>query len=182
MVAFVQVYPSSLLKLLYGNSESQVTEDGKNAVLNGIPDWVYERKIQLQPGIGVQRRQYDGCMYASTNRDTLLLLPLFTGRSPHLRRFDDYQAINLQVSENGISQFEGEAARSTQVAYHYAAASGCRRIPYIIHFFQRCRQTGHHDAERHQVASTFIRQSPATIPQTGGTRQIASSHQRRCFR
>ena len=41
MVAFVRDNNIYLVKLLYGNSESQVTEDGKrNQVLNGIPDWV----------------------------------------------------------------------------------------------------------------------------------------------
>ena len=31
---------------MFGNSESQVTKDGKfNEVLNGIPDWVYEEEF-----------------------------------------------------------------------------------------------------------------------------------------
>ena len=34
------------MKLLFGNSESQVTKDGEyNKVLNGIPDWVYEEEF-----------------------------------------------------------------------------------------------------------------------------------------
>ena len=38
MIAFVRDNNIFLVKLLYGNSESQVTEDGKqNMVLNGIP-------------------------------------------------------------------------------------------------------------------------------------------------
>ncbi len=46
MVAFVRDNNIFLVKTLYGNSESQVTEDGKqNAVLNGIPDWVYEEEF-----------------------------------------------------------------------------------------------------------------------------------------
>ena len=45
-VAFVRDNNIFLVKLLYGNSESQVTEDGKrNEVLNGIPDWVYEEEF-----------------------------------------------------------------------------------------------------------------------------------------
>ena len=43
MIAFVRNNNIFLVKLLYGNSESQITEDGKqNSVINGIPDWVYE--------------------------------------------------------------------------------------------------------------------------------------------
>jgi dipeptidyl-peptidase-4 len=43
MVAFVRQNNLFLVKLLFNNSESQITEDGKfNYVLNGIPDWVYE--------------------------------------------------------------------------------------------------------------------------------------------
>ena len=46
MIAFVRDNNIFLVKLLYGNSESQVTEDGKqNSVLNGIPDWVYEEEF-----------------------------------------------------------------------------------------------------------------------------------------
>lgn len=36
------------MKLLFGNSESQVTKDGEyNKVLNGIPDWVYEEEFSF---------------------------------------------------------------------------------------------------------------------------------------
>ena len=46
MIAFVRNNNIFLVKLLYGNSESQVTEDGKqNMVINGIPDWVYGRRV-----------------------------------------------------------------------------------------------------------------------------------------
>ena len=48
MIAFVRNNNIFLVKLLYGNSESQVTEDGKqNEVLNGIPDWVYEEEFSF---------------------------------------------------------------------------------------------------------------------------------------
>lgn len=47
-MAFVRDNNIFLVKLLYGNSESQVTEDGKqNEVLNGIPDWVYEEEFSF---------------------------------------------------------------------------------------------------------------------------------------
>ena len=45
-IAFVRDNNIYLVKLLFGNSESQVTKDGKfNEVLNGIPDWVYEEEF-----------------------------------------------------------------------------------------------------------------------------------------
>ena len=45
-IAFVRDNNIHLVKLLFGNSESQVTKDGEyNKVLNGIPDWVYEEEF-----------------------------------------------------------------------------------------------------------------------------------------
>jgi dipeptidyl-peptidase-4 len=47
-VAFVRNNNIFLVKLLFGNSESQVTKDGEyNKVLNGIPDWVYEEEFSF---------------------------------------------------------------------------------------------------------------------------------------
>lgn len=46
MIAFVRDNNLFLVKLLFGNSESQITKDGKfNEVLNGIPDWVNEEEF-----------------------------------------------------------------------------------------------------------------------------------------
>ena len=48
MIAFVRDNNIHLVKLMFGNSESQVTTDGKfNEVLNGIPDWVYEEEFTM---------------------------------------------------------------------------------------------------------------------------------------
>ena len=50
MVAFMRDNNIFLVKLLFGNSESQVTEDGKrNAIINGVPDWVYDMPNILAP-------------------------------------------------------------------------------------------------------------------------------------
>lgn len=47
-IAFVRNNNIYLVKLLFGNSESQVTKDGEyNHVLNGIPDWVYEEEFSF---------------------------------------------------------------------------------------------------------------------------------------
>ena len=46
MVAFVRDNNVYLVKLLYNNSESQITKDGEfNKVINGKPDWVYEEEF-----------------------------------------------------------------------------------------------------------------------------------------
>lgn len=46
MIAFVRENNLFLVKLLFNNSESQVTKDGEyNKVLNGIPDWVNEEEF-----------------------------------------------------------------------------------------------------------------------------------------
>lgn len=45
-IAFVRDNNLFLVKLLFGNAESQITKDGKrNEVLNGIPDWVNEEEF-----------------------------------------------------------------------------------------------------------------------------------------
>ena len=50
-VAFVRNNNIFLVKLLFGNSESQVTKDGEyNKVLNGIPDW-YMKKSSLSTAL-----------------------------------------------------------------------------------------------------------------------------------
>ncbi len=47
-VAFVRDNNIFLVKLLYNNSESQVTTDGKrNSIINGVPDWVNEEEFSF---------------------------------------------------------------------------------------------------------------------------------------
>ena len=46
MIAFVRDNNLLLVKLLFGNSESQITTDGEfRKIINGIPDWVYEEEF-----------------------------------------------------------------------------------------------------------------------------------------
>ncbi len=48
MVAFVRGGNIFLVKLLYGNAETQVTDDGRfNHIINGKPDWVYEEEFEF---------------------------------------------------------------------------------------------------------------------------------------
>lgn len=45
-IAFVRNNNIFLVKLLFGNSESQITKDGEyNKIINGLPDWVYEEEF-----------------------------------------------------------------------------------------------------------------------------------------
>ena len=51
-VAFVRDNNIFLVKLLYDNSESQVTKDGKfNHIINGLPDWVYEEEFSFNSAL-----------------------------------------------------------------------------------------------------------------------------------
>lgn len=48
VVGFVRDNNIFLVKLLYNNSESQITKDGEfNKVINGKPDWVYEEEFEM---------------------------------------------------------------------------------------------------------------------------------------
>lgn len=92
MVAFVRDNNIFLVKLLYGNSESQVTEDGKrNEVLNGIPDWVYEEEFSFNRALEFSA---DGQMLAFIRFDEKdvpsYTFPLFAGQAPHIAAFEKY--------------------------------------------------------------------------------------------
>ena len=92
MIAFVRDNNIFLVKTLYGNSESQVTEDGKqNAVLNGIPDWVYEEEFGFNRALEFSA---DNSMLAFIRFDETEVpsyqFPLFAGESPHINGLEDY--------------------------------------------------------------------------------------------
>ncbi|MBR4783236.1 MAG: S9 family peptidase [Bacteroidaceae bacterium] len=83
-VAFVRDNNLFLVKLLYNNSESQITEDGKfNYVLNGIPDWVYEEEFTYSRAFDFSA---DGTMLAWVRFDEtevpLYEMQMFKGLSP----------------------------------------------------------------------------------------------------
>lgn len=92
MVAFVRDNNIYLVKLIYGNSESQVTEDGKrNEVLNGIPDWVYEEEFSFNRALEFSA---DSKMLAFIRFDEAAVpsysFPLFAGKAPHIAAFEKY--------------------------------------------------------------------------------------------
>ena len=91
-VAFVRDNNIFLVKLLYGNSESQVTEDGKrNEILNGIPDWVYEEEFSFNRALEFSP---DSKMLAYIRFDEREVpsysFPLFSGAAPQLKEFGKY--------------------------------------------------------------------------------------------
>lgn len=92
MVAFVRDNNIFLVKLLYGNSESQVTEDGKfNEVINGIPDWVYEEEFAYDRALSFSA---DSKMLAFMRTDESQVksysFPLFAGDFPRIDALAKY--------------------------------------------------------------------------------------------
>lgn len=91
-VAFVRDNNIYLVKLLYGNSESRVTEDGKrNEVLNGIPDWVYEEEFAFNRAIEFSP---DSKMLAYIRFDEREVpsysFPVFAGEAPRISPYEKY--------------------------------------------------------------------------------------------
>ena len=83
-IAFVRDNNLFLVKLLFDNSESQVTKDGKfNEVLNGIPDWVNEEEFGYNRAFDFSA---DSKMIAFIRFDEtkvpLFSFPLYQGMAP----------------------------------------------------------------------------------------------------
>ncbi len=92
LIAFVRENNIFLVKLLYGNSESQVTEDGKeNAIINGIPDWVYEEEFAFDRALEFNA---DNTVLAFIRFDESAVptysIQLFAGEAPRLDPLADY--------------------------------------------------------------------------------------------
>ncbi len=92
LIAFVRNNNIFLVKLLFGNSESQVTEDGKeNAIINGIPDWVYEEEFSFNRAFEFTA---DSKMIAFIRFDETEVptysFPLFAGEAPHTKDYEKY--------------------------------------------------------------------------------------------
>ena len=91
-VAFVRDNNIYLVKLLYNNSESQVTKDGKfNEVINGIPDWVNEEEFGFNTALTFNA---DGTMLCWIRYDELAVqqysLQLFKGLKPEQQEYAVY--------------------------------------------------------------------------------------------
>ncbi len=92
LIAFVRDNNIFLVKLLYGNSESQVTEDGKpNAIINGIPDWVYEEEFAFNRALEFNA---DNTVLAFIRFDETAVpsysFPIFAGEAPRIAPLADY--------------------------------------------------------------------------------------------
>lgn len=91
-IAFVRDNNLYLVKLLFGNSESQVTKDGKfNEVLNGIPDWVYEEEFGFNCAFDFSA---DSQMLAYIRFDEsqvpMYSFPWYKGMKPALNQYEIY--------------------------------------------------------------------------------------------
>ena len=91
-VAFVRNNNIFLVKLLFGNSESQITKDGEyNKVLNGIPDWVYEEEFGFNRAFDFSA---DNKMIAYIRFDEsqvpMYKFPLYKGMNPEYTEFATY--------------------------------------------------------------------------------------------
>ena len=91
-IAFVRDNNLFLVKLLFDNSESQVTKDGKfNEILNGIPDWVYEEEFGFNRAFDFNA---DGTMLAYIRFDEsqvpMYSFPWYKGMAPSLDQYEVY--------------------------------------------------------------------------------------------
>lgn len=91
-IAFVRDNNLFLIKLLYGNSESQVTKDGKfGEVLNGIPDWVNEEEFGYNRAFDFSA---DSKMLAYIRFDEskvpMFSFMLYEGQYPSLKQYAEY--------------------------------------------------------------------------------------------
>lgn len=92
LIAFVRDNNLFLVKLLFGNAESQITKDGKfNEVLNGIPDWVNEEEFSTNRSFDFSA---DSKMLAWVRYDEskvpVYSMTMYQGAAPALTQNTDY--------------------------------------------------------------------------------------------
>lgn len=92
LIAFVRNNNLFLVKLLFGNAESQVTTDGKfNEVINGLPDWVYEEEFSTNRSFDFSS---DSQMLAWVRYDEskvpVYSIQEFKGSNPTRSEYDEY--------------------------------------------------------------------------------------------
>lgn len=91
-IAFVRDNNIYLVKLLFNNSESAVTEDGKfNSVINGLPDWVNEEEFTTARSFDFS---IDGKMLAWVRYDESKVstydMQIFKGAHPEKKEYGTY--------------------------------------------------------------------------------------------
>jgi len=92
VIAFVRGGNLFLVKLLFGNAESQVTKDGEfNAVINGLPDWVNEEEFSTNRSFDFSA---DSKMLAWARYDEsqvpIYAIQQYKGSNPALADNDEY--------------------------------------------------------------------------------------------
>lgn len=92
VIAFARDNNLFLVKLLYGNAETQVTKDGKfNEVLNGVPDWVNEEEFSTARSFDFSA---DSKMLAWVRYDEskvpVYAIQEFKGAYPTRMEYDEY--------------------------------------------------------------------------------------------
>ena len=91
-IAFVRDNNIFLVKLLYNNSESQVTKDGKfNEVINGLPDWVNEEEFSFNSSLvfSADSKQIVWVRYDESSVKQYSM-PLFKGMKPVREEYSTY--------------------------------------------------------------------------------------------
>lgn len=92
VIAFVRDNNIFLVKLLYGNSESQVTKDGKrNEIINGIPDWLYEEEFTTSRSMvfSADSKMLVWIRYDESAVKTYSI-PMYKGDEPVREEYQDY--------------------------------------------------------------------------------------------
>ncbi|MCR5179837.1 MAG: DPP IV N-terminal domain-containing protein, partial [Bacteroidaceae bacterium] len=92
MIGFVREGNLFIVKLLFNNSESQVTKDGEfNKIINGKPDWVNEEEFSFARAFDFNA---DGTMLAWIRYDESAVsefsFPLYQGSNPSRDEFATY--------------------------------------------------------------------------------------------
>lgn len=91
MIAFVRDNNIFLVKLLFNNSESQITKDGeRNKIINGKPDWVYEEEFQFN------------CAYDFSSDSKMLAWIRFDETDVKTFSFPCYQGDMPKLTENAL--------------------------------------------------------------------------------
>lgn len=92
MVAFVRDNNIHLVKLLYSNSESQVTKDGApNRIINGKPDWVNEEEFVTDRSLTFNADNSMLCWIRYDETDVpLFSFPWYKGLSPEKQEYLTY--------------------------------------------------------------------------------------------
>lgn len=92
MIAFVREGNLFLVKLLFNNSESQITKDGEfNKIINGKPDWVNEEEFSFARAFDFNA---DNSMLAWIRYDEtevpMFSFPWYKGMNPELTEYAGY--------------------------------------------------------------------------------------------